>query len=195
MKCKNCNRELINAYDTKKFCNNKCQQEFRQKEAISHWLNDPTSVKLLTNTLKRYIKDLVENKCSKCGWNEVNEFTGNIPIEIDHIDGDSENNNPSNLKVLCPSCHSLTSTFRGANRKSRRAYRQKYYKESVELRKIKKESKIIDKKNLILNTNINFSKRGWCAEAANILGITSQKVRGWMKQHLPEIEENAYKRK
>jgi 5-methylcytosine-specific restriction endonuclease McrA len=34
-----------------------------------------------------------------------------MPLHIDHIDGDSENHNESNLTLLCPNCHSLTSTY------------------------------------------------------------------------------------
>lgn len=39
-----------------------------------------------------------------------------IPLEIDHIDGNSENNSEENLRLICPNCHSLTATYKGANR-------------------------------------------------------------------------------
>ena len=35
---------------------------------------------------------------------------------VDHIDGNSDNNSEENLRLICPNCHSLTSTYRGANR-------------------------------------------------------------------------------
>ena len=54
-------------------------------------------------------------KCEKCGWAEKNLFTNSIPIELEHKDGDCYNNKYSNLELLCPNHHSLTSTFRGAN--------------------------------------------------------------------------------
>lgn len=38
-----------------------------------------------------------------------------IPLELDHIDGDSLNNNLNNLRLLCPNCHSFTETYRGKN--------------------------------------------------------------------------------
>ena len=56
------------------------------------------------------------NKCCKCGWHEINPYTNTIPLEIDHIDGNAENNSEDNLQLICPNCHSLTSTYRGANR-------------------------------------------------------------------------------
>lgn len=38
-----------------------------------------------------------------------------IPIEIDHIDGNSSNNEKENLRLICPNCHAQTSTYRGKN--------------------------------------------------------------------------------
>ncbi|WP_442876891.1 HNH endonuclease [Catenibacterium sp.] len=64
--------------------------------------------------LRHYIFDKFDNKCCICGWSKVNPYT--IPLEIDHIDGNSENNSEDNLRLICPNCHSLTSTYRGANR-------------------------------------------------------------------------------
>jgi hypothetical protein len=41
-----------------------------------------------------------------------------IPLELDHIDGNSNNNALNNLRILCPNCHAKTSTYRGKNKKS-----------------------------------------------------------------------------
>ncbi|MFA6159158.1 MAG: HNH endonuclease signature motif containing protein [Candidatus Paceibacterota bacterium] len=38
-----------------------------------------------------------------------------LTLEIDHIDGNPENNEKENLRLLCPNCHSQTSTYRGKN--------------------------------------------------------------------------------
>lgn len=37
-----------------------------------------------------------------------------IPLELEHIDGDSSNNDYSNLLLLCPNCHAQTPTWRRA---------------------------------------------------------------------------------
>jgi 5-methylcytosine-specific restriction endonuclease McrA len=38
-----------------------------------------------------------------------------IPIELDHIDGNPDNNGRENLRLLCPNCHSQTPTHAGRN--------------------------------------------------------------------------------
>ena len=39
-----------------------------------------------------------------------------IMIEMDHVDGDRFNNDPTNLRLLCPNCHAQTRTWRGRKR-------------------------------------------------------------------------------
>ena len=67
-------------------------------------------------------------------WSKTNPYTGNIPLEIDHIDGNYKNNNEDNLILLCPNCHSLTETYKGANLNHGRNNRHKYYqrKENID---------------------------------------------------------------
>ena len=78
--------------------------------------------------IKRYLFEKYNNKCSICGWGKVNQFTGNIPLEVHHKDGDHTNNDEDNLDLLCPNCHSLTETYKAANigygRKDRKKYTQ-----------------------------------------------------------------------
>ena len=59
---------------------------------------------------------LKENKCEQCGISEWRGFT--LMCELDHINGESTDHRFSNLKILCPNCHSQTDTFRAKNKRN-----------------------------------------------------------------------------
>lgn len=55
---------------------------------------------------KRLIKEgIKENKCEECG---LSEWRGKeLPLELDHINGDHDDNRLENLKISCPNCHAV----------------------------------------------------------------------------------------
>lgn len=56
--------------------------------------------------------------CNHCG---ISEWNGKpITLELDHIDGNNQNNERSNLESICPNCHSQTNTWRGKNKTNKR---------------------------------------------------------------------------
>lgn len=115
--CLNCGKII----SSQKYCNSKCQMEHQQKLFEDAWLSgkeDGTVSDWNTthSRIRTYLFRIHNSKCSACGWSEVNPFTNTIPLEVEHIDGNPYNNKPYNLTLLCPNCHSLTRTYRGANR-------------------------------------------------------------------------------
>jgi len=54
--------------------------------------------------------------CQECGLNWINKY-GNGPYQIHHIDGNSNNNDKKNLKLLCLNCHWKTDNFGFRGRK------------------------------------------------------------------------------
>ena len=118
-KCLNC-ENVVTSYKGK-YCSNKCQKEFEWKELKALIVEDTNNDLGVCLQQKNacYKKFLIEQKtasCEECGWNKRNTFTNTTPIELEHIDGDCTNNKLSNLKLLCPNCHSLTPTYKGANK-------------------------------------------------------------------------------
>lgn len=128
--CKNCGKKLNERH--KIYCNNHCQNEYQHNQWIIRWKNGEESGIIgdygISGHLRRYLFDKFDNKCSVCGWSEMNPYTNSIPLEVEHIDGDYTNNKEDNLTLLCPNCHSLTPTYKGANAGRGRQSRHKYYK-------------------------------------------------------------------
>lgn len=80
----------------------------------------------LSGHVRSYLLEKYNSQCSRCGWKEINPYTNKIPLEIEHCDGNYMNNKEDNLTVLCPNCHSLTATYKGANVGKGRKQRSKY---------------------------------------------------------------------
>lgn len=79
--------------------------------------SDFQSFKLKKRLFEANIK---ERKCEICSWSKKS-IDGRIPLELDHINGDRYDNRLSNIRILCPNCHSLQPTHRGLNQKRRKA--------------------------------------------------------------------------
>ena len=127
MYCKNCGN-MLNA--GKYYCNNFCQKEYEYRKYIDSWKkglqNGMKGKYQISNHIRRYLLQKYSNRCSRCGWGEVNPYSGLVPLEIEHIEGNYQNNTETNLILLCPNCHSLTSTYKGANLGKGRKARKKY---------------------------------------------------------------------
>lgn len=119
-KCLNCgDQKSIGKNSKGKYCNSSCQQEFQTSEKIE---NGTASSK----TLKRHLIKTLGYKCSSCN---LSEWLGKpITLELEHIDGNSENNQQENLTLLCPNCHSQTDTYKAKNKGNGRHSRMKRYR-------------------------------------------------------------------
>ena len=129
MNCKNCGKEHNPSRNSVGlYCGNKCQQEFQQKQRISEWLSGGkipgrgALIKYLTEHSGGY-------KCSCCGISSWNNLP--ISLEVDHKNGNPYDDSSTNLRLICPNCHSQTPTFKAKNKGNGRVHlrerRQKDY--------------------------------------------------------------------
>ena len=113
-----------------KFCDNVCQQKYKwQYDTIPRI--ESGLVSCGSPSLKKYLIETKGEQCEECGqspmWNNKP-----LVLQLDHIDGDSDNNFPVNLRLLCPNCHTQTENFGSkgkGNRYKKVAKRNQYLRE------------------------------------------------------------------
>lgn len=145
--CPHCGKEPYRASYT--YCSNACQQEVQFKRLIDRWLagkvNGLQSIGIVSTFVKKYLRRKFNNRCCLCGWSETNPKSGIVPLVADHIDGNWRNNAESNLRLLCPNCDSLTTTYSALNKGNGRVGRvvSNRVKEGIALQKeVRKQKKV-----------------------------------------------------
>ena len=116
-KCIFCGKEIRKGG---KYCSNTCRAKHEEQDKIKKWKAGELDGLIGANNdiatyVKHYLFDKYNSSCQICGWNTVNKYTGKVPLQIHHIDGDCTNNSEENLQLLCPNCHSLTENFGSRN--------------------------------------------------------------------------------
>lgn len=112
------------------YCSLKCLGKQKRQKKIDKWMSgEITGLKVgcrIIRSIRMYLLEKANYACKRCGWDKKNPVTGVCPLEINHIDGNANNNIPSNLEVICPNCHSLTPTWKALNKGNGSKERHRY---------------------------------------------------------------------
>lgn len=107
-----------------RYCSFRCMHAHRHKcRVAAFFVQGGIYGHVPLHFLSRMLRERYGERCSRCGWAERHPKTGKIPVEVEHVDGNWQNNRIDNLTLLCPNCHALTPTFRALNRGRGRAHR------------------------------------------------------------------------
>lgn len=159
----------------------------------------------------------LEIGCSNCGWDKT-------ICDLHHIvhrkDGGTDDH--SNLTYICPNCHRLAhdgklTKFTTVDEQIGNRWKDYYFGWQKDYKKrmansarnrntnniekfVRERQQEIERKvpgiiDALESSDIDFSKRGWVIQSAPIIGVSPQKVSGWLKKNAPEFYEQCKKRK
>lgn len=128
-KCKHCAKEIT----SKKYCSNTCQREhewaqYREEIEEAGSVNPRGSKTISKNKVaKKYLMETRGYCCEICG---TREWMGKpVGLILDHIDGNSENDSLSNVRLVCGNCDMQLPTYKSKNKGNGRHSRRKRYKD------------------------------------------------------------------
>ena len=114
-KCQHCEKECKWSHQgNNKFCSIICSSKGRSAEHKRKFFTGLLTDRIDRPTIRKYLAESRGYKCEVCG---ISEWQGkDLMLQVDHINGDSSNDKPDNVRLICPNCHSQTEFLGGANK-------------------------------------------------------------------------------
>lgn len=171
-------------------------QTLPPKRNIEDYLSG--GVRITSHSLKQRLirENIFEHKCYIC---DLKEWMGKpIPIELDHINGNHDDNRLENLRIICPNCHAQTDTYRAKNRRDKKPIiaKEKPIKEIIKYycpdcnKEIHKESKYCEKCSHVKSRKVerpdtetllkDIKNLGYSGTGRKY-GVSDNAIRKWLK--------------
>ena len=116
--CLQCNKVLTSSVS--KYCSSVCSGLYYSAQKKKAWY-DGDIKSINRSTMRKYIAEDKGYKCVCCGISDYNGLP--ITLQVDHIDGNPGNHVHTNVRLICPNCHSQQDNWgarnKGSGRKSR----------------------------------------------------------------------------
>lgn len=109
--CPQCQRAYFRTHpvlDTRVFCSHECQLGSRTAISAAAKRRNVEGFRT-AKSFKNYLLRTRKNACEICGVSDWNKKP--LTLHMDHVDGNPDNNSLSNLRLICPNCHSQTDTY------------------------------------------------------------------------------------
>lgn len=105
---------LLRKSPVNKYCNTQCQNDYQYMNAFLDWYLCGQN-KVTNSMLRKHLETINGHICSRCRITEWNSKP--IVFDVEHKNGNSTNNSPENVCLLCPNCHSLTDSYANSTSK------------------------------------------------------------------------------
>ena len=186
----------INNIDTSHFTGQLWSKgkQLSPKRDIEDYLEGGIRIQSHKLKLRLIRENIFEHKCYICNLDKWMDKP--IPLELDHINGDHDDNRLENLRIICPNCHAQTDTYRAKNRRDKKPVEEKPIKEIIKYycpdcnKEIHKESKYCEEcshkksrkvERPDLQTLVNDIKNLGYSATGRKYGVSDNAIRKWVK--------------
>lgn len=127
--CRYCARTLTKRTQ-QVYCSLACMQAERRSKLTLKWLatGEGSPGTHRDHYLRTHLAEEQDGFCAICGLPDEWQSQP-LSFILDHVDGNSENHQRANLRLICPNCDSQLPTFKSRNRGNGRHRRREQYAE------------------------------------------------------------------